>query len=404
MTLDRLIAALPAGTGLMPLKQALLRASTVDATRAWSRATAYATFDKRTISPASISSVVAEAAAEERARIDFVYAQITRVLEHVTRGDNVAACEALIEIGEHAESNENAIDALAFFAVAAQFAEGLPDRQHRVLALRRCGRANLAIGDFEAAISAYRAAAEQAVVAGDVEGQIMALNGLGNVLSLQGRWDEAFEQYQHGSGLCGGSYPRLRNQLAINLSAVERERGNLAEAATLLDSVSGPWEELSAEEHSAFFNYHGLLFLAMGDFNTAEPLFRQALELAANDFQRAMILDSLTELLIVQGSLNEAEACARAAEECAVRVGSPRALAEIYTRLGKIFRLRSDLSGVTFFEKALELCRGRTYPLIEANAYREYGQFRDIMGDHDEARSYFERARQLYAEIGVAQP
>ena len=83
--------------------------------------------------------------------------------------------------------------------------------------------------------------------------------------------------------------------------------------------------------------------------------------------------------------------------------GSPRALAEIYTRLGKISRLRSDLNGVTFFEKALEICRERRYPLTEANAYLEYGIFRRTLGDMEEARSYLERARQLCADIGAAQ-
>ncbi|MGQ0562607.1 MAG: hypothetical protein ACT443_12125, partial [Gemmatimonadota bacterium] len=74
-----------------------------------------------------------------------------------------------------------------------------------------------------------------------------------------------------------------------------------------------------------------------------------------------------------------------------------------YTRLGKIFRLRSDLNGVTFFEKALDICRERSYPLTEANAYLEYGIFRRTLGDLEEARSFIERARQLGVQIGAAQ-
>jgi tetratricopeptide (TPR) repeat protein len=114
-----------------------------------------------------------------------------------------------------------------------------------------------------------------------------------------------------------------------------------------------------------------------------------------------MVLDNLAELFIGQANLSEAESLARSAEEAALRAGSPRALAEIYTRLGKIFRLRADPNGVTFFEKAVELCRGRRYPHTEANAYLEYGMFRRVHGDIEEARSYFERASQLFREVGA---
>jgi tetratricopeptide (TPR) repeat protein len=134
----------------------------------------------------------------------------------------------------------------------------------------------------------------------------------------------------------------------------------------------------------------------------AEGILHQALSSAHSEFERAMVLDNLAELFIRQGNLSEAEALARSAEEAALRAGSPRALAEIYTRLGKIFRLRGDGNGVTFFEKAVEICGQRRYPHTEANAYLEYGLFRHLHGDLDEARTYFERARQLFGDVGAA--
>jgi tetratricopeptide (TPR) repeat protein len=139
-----------------------------------------------------------------------------------------------------------------------------------------------------------------------------------------------------------------------------------------------------------------------GDLEMAEGILHQALTAAHSEFERAMVLDNLAELFIRRGNLSEAEALARSAEEAALRAGSPRALAEIYIRLGKVFRLRSDANGVTFFEKALEICRQRRYPHTEANAYLEYGLFRRLHGDIEEARIYFERARHLFADIGAA--
>jgi tetratricopeptide (TPR) repeat protein len=195
----------------------------------------------------------------------------------------------------------------------------------------------------------------------------------------------------------------LRGLLITNRASMLRERGQLEESSVQLAEASELWSELPPSAHSVWYNARGLLALARGEIETAEAIFRQALETAASDFDRAMVLDNLAELFLRQGNLSDAEGHARAAEELALRAGSPRSLAEIYTRLGKIFRMRADLNGVTFFEKALELCRSSSYPLTEANAYLEYGIFRRTMGDTDEARSYIERARQLCAEIGATQ-
>ena len=403
MTLDRLLGALPEQIDLTALRQALLRASAVDAARAWSRVTAYATFDKRVLSADQLQQVVEEAARAEHQRIDELYGALRAVLEHTARGDDTAACAQLIAIGERAEADDNPVAAIAYYKVAAQIGEGLSDRRFRMLALRRMARAHAATGDPEAAIGLFRSSYDQAVIADDVEGQIIASIGIGNMLGFQGRWNAALSQYETALALCGQGYPRLRGQLAMNLAAIHRERGELVESSAQLGIAASLWSDLTSAEHSVWFNNRGLLALAQAETESAEGIFRQALETAASDFDRAMVLDNLAELSIRQDNLSEAETHARAAEDLALRAGSPRALAEIYTRLGKIFRLRSDLNGVTFFEKALELCRGRMYPLIEANAYLEYGIFRRILGDSEEARSYFERARELCAEIGATQ-
>ncbi len=403
VTLDRLLGALPEQNDLTSLRQALLRASVPDATRAWARSSAYATFDKRVLPPDSLREIVATAAHEEHARIDAMYQAFGDVLASVARGDEVTAGTALIRIGENAEAQDNMRGAIGCFEVAARFSARLPDRKVRILALRHLGRAHLGIGDMETALAYYRAALEQAEAAGETEWQIVTLTGLGNVLGLQGRWHDAIAQYQAARALCADGYPRRRGQLAINLASMHRERGELALAAAELAAGSQLWSDLERSDHSAWYNYSGLVALARGEYESAETNFRQALETAETDFNRAMVLDNLAELFISQTNLPEAETCGRAAEELALKAGAPRALAEIYTRLGKIFRLRADRDGVTFFEKALELCRGRSYLFIEANAYLEYGIFRRILGDIDEARSYLERARQLSVDISATQ-
>ena len=403
MTLDRLLGALPEQPDLVPLREALLRASSADAARVWSRSSAYATFDKRVLQADTLRNVVAAAARAAHARIDALYDAIAEVLEFAARGDDVAAAERLIAIGEAAEAEDSIQAAVSYYQVAAQVGETLSDRRLRIIALRRMARVSLALGRIEEATGYYRNSCEQAQASGDVEGQVIGSIGLGNVLIYQGRWDEAEQAYGNASALASDGFARMRGQIAINLATVQRERGQLEDAAAQLGKATDLWSELHANDHSVWYNNRGLLALARGEVDSAETIFRQALETAGGDFDRAMVLDNLAELYVRQGRLSDAERFARSAEDVALRAGSPRALAEIYTRLGKISRLRSDLNGVTFFEKALEICRERRYPLTEANAYLEYGIFRRTLGDMEEARSYLERARQLCAGIGAAQ-
>ena len=403
VTLDRLLGALPQQADLVPLREALLRASSADAARAWSRASSYATFDKRVLPADALRNVVAAAARAAHARIDALYDAIAEVLDFAARGDDVSAASRLIAIGEAAEAEDSMQSAVSYYEVAAVVSETLADRRVRVLALRRLARVSLTLGQIDEATNYYRNSCEQAQASADVEGQVIGLIGLGNVLIYQGRWAEAEQQYEQALSMTGDSFARMRGQIAINLATVQRERGQLDEAAAQLGQATELWAELHANDHSVWYNNRGLLSLARGEVDSAEAIFRQALETAGSDFDRAMVLDNLAELYVRQGRLSDAEAFARSAEEVALRAGSPRALAEIYMRLGKISRLRSDLNGVTFFEKALEICRERRYPLTEANAYLEYGIFRRTLGDTEEARSYLERARQLCAGIGAVQ-
>lgn len=403
VTLDRLLGALPELGDLAALRKALLRASVVDAALVWSRSSSYATMDKRVLRSADLRDIVATARQAEQQRIDALYHALGNVLDHLAHADDGAAALELIKIGETAEAAENLQSAVLYFEAAARLGAALPSSTPRILALRHLGRAHLGLGDLDTAAAFYRAGMEQASAAGEIELEVICLTGLGNTLSYQGDWNSAISQYEAALQLCGAQFPRRRGQLAVNLASMHRERGELERSAQLLAAGTDQWHEMTPEDHATWYNNRGLLALAAREFDPAETNFRQGLEAAESDFTRAMILDNLAELCIRREAFNDAESFARAAEERAVSAGSPHALAEIYTRLGKIFRLRADLNGVTFFEKALEICRKRRYPLTEANAYLEYGLFRRALGDIEEARSYIERARSLYAEIGAVQ-
>lgn len=402
VTLDRLLGALPELGEVASLRTALLSASVVDLTRLWSHSSAYATYDKRVLTPQAIERAIGDAANAAHARTDALYRALARALTAVAQNDFENAATELIGIGEQAEAEENTSAAIAWYHAADAVAARGNNYRLRAIALRYRAVLHVNSGGVDEALVHYRGSLEQAAAAGDVEGQVVATTGLGIVAGYQGRSKEALAFFEAALSITGEDLPRRRAQLFINMAAMLSEDGLFEDASARLADASALWNHLTDADRCGWYNSRGQLALNRGELEMAEGILHQALDMARSEFERGMVLDSLSELFIQQGNLGEAEALGRSAEEAALRAGSPRALAEIYTRLGKIFRLRGDQNGVTFFEKALEICGQGRYPHTEANAYLEYGLFRRLHGDIEEARSLFERAHKLFSEIGAA--
>jgi tetratricopeptide (TPR) repeat protein len=402
ITLDRLLGALPELSELSVLRHALLGASVVDLTRLWSHSSAYATYDKRVLSHVALERAIAAAAQVSHARIEQLYQALARMLTALSANDLDAAAAEALRMGEQLEAEENAPAAIAWYEAADRMAAQGGNHELRARALRYRALVHVNRGAPEEAALAYRASLEIAAAANDQESEVVALTGLGIVAGYQGRSADALAHFQTGLELCADQFPRRRAQLLINVAALRAEEGDFAEASARLADASALWAHLSDADRCGWYNSRGSLALHRGELEMAEGIFHQALESARSEFERAMVLDNLAELFVGKGNLSEAEALARSAEEAALRSAAPQAVAQIYIRLGKIFRLRGDANGVTFFEKALEICRQRSYPHTEANAYLEYGHFRRLHGNLEEARTHFERARQLFSALGAA--
>ena len=400
--LDQLFRVLPDVPELAALREAMLGASVPDPAKLWASASKYATFDKRVLPDAAVDDVLNTARSAAVERVQRIFDAADAVLGAARAGDEETAVMRLIGMGEAAESKGDARQATAWYGAAASLAAPLSDRAPLILSLRRIARARVAAGELEEALSLYRASLDHATAAGDTAARAIALTGLGNALSLQSRWSAARAQYEQALELTAAHELRLRAQLQVNLAMVAREEGRFDDARTWLSVAQTAWIHLTPQDRSGWHNFAGLLALSLGSLDDAESEFVAALASADGRFERAMILDNLTEVALQRGHLSEAEVLARRAEHHALAAGSPRALAEVYVRLGRIFRLREDPNGVTFFEKALELCRRHHYPLLEAAACLDYATFRTALGDADEATAYEARARELLAGRGAA--
>lgn len=223
ISLDRLLRALPAVAGLAPLREAVLGASTVDPSRAWSGQAARGTYEARVLAADRLDPVVGAAREAAHRRVDRLFDGVAESLRASAAEDVPAVVGHLVALGEAAEGEEALADALVFYESASGLALQLGDRRPLALALRRTARVRWNMGEVEAAWNLYRSSLEQAEAAGDVEGRIVASTGLGNARHAQGRWAEARAHYAAALPLCGEEHPVLLGHICLNLANVDRK-------------------------------------------------------------------------------------------------------------------------------------------------------------------------------------
>lgn len=401
LPLDLLFRLLPPTAELTAVREAVFAAAMVDSSRRWAGSAPYRTLDRRVVSPEALDAAFRRAESRSIEQLRTLHGTLREAVLALAEGDRDRCLEGLVQLGETASRAARWTESLMIFAIVEAFAGETGHTAASILAARRIGRAHLHLGDVARATDAYGRSRAAAEAAGDRVGRIIAHTGLGHALSVQGRWREAEAEYRAGFDLTADGDDELRGQLGINLALTARELGRLDEAALRLELARAAWDALSPGDRSAWHNNRGLLLVAQHRHTEAEAEFRRALDSAGSDFDRAMILDNMAGLHLEAGALHEAEAYARRAEDHAIAGASPRALAEVYLRLGRIMAARRDPNGVAFFEKALELARENRYPLTEAMACLEYARFRQAHGDSEEAAGLRDAAAAIFARLGT---
>lgn len=383
------------------LRIALHRAAQTAQHDEWSEPSPYDTVDRRVIPTALLGSIISDAENEMRKRLKRLHDAANITFAAAASGRPEDKAEQLVALGAAAEAREQWRDAFAYYLLAHHATRDAADLHMRALIHRRVGRAALNVGEFARATHHYFVGLTIAAAATDDEGQLTAATGLGNVASYQGRWPEAEQWYANALSLAENGFARERAQLLVNLSMTARERGFFNAAHQHLSAARSAWEDLTDADRAGWYNNMGLLRLAEADADGAESNFMQALEGEPGLYHRAMVLENLAEVALLRGDLSLAEARCRHAEDLAIAHGSPRALAEIYLMLGRIAARRQDPNGVVFFEKALEGTRDRRYPLMTGEIFHEYGRFRLVLEDASAARGLFERALEVFRELGA---
>lgn len=397
-----LLRAVPDLAELAVLRRAIMAASSADERRTWTGSASYATYEQRVLSLGEMSAAIRSSYRESVQRTRRIHRALRRAMASIALDEGERAIRDVGALAAAAEEQDHWQDAVAFHELALTLCDIVNgDPALRIRAQRSAGRARLRAGDLVTAEAHYRAALDAARLHDLTEHRVIALTGLGNLASLQGRWSDAEEHYRAALRDAGDGFPALRGQIWINLSMTAREQGNVEGAGHALGSARDVWDDLGSADRAVWFNNRGLLHLHAGRLDAAETAFADALEQAPGQFDVAMIYENLAEVCTRRGHVERAEAYARSSEEYALSVGSDRALAEAYLRLARLHRQRQDAGAVAFFEQAVSVARRGPFPLVQARAHLEYARYRRELGDDAEARRHYAEAVRLFGELGA---
>lgn len=404
LKVDRALEALPEVEDLAPLREALIGASREDGERAWAASAAYATVDARLVDAAALEARVTELAERERDRVEAVLRRSVAALRALEAGDEAAAARELVAAGE-IEEGAGRLDAAAeCYRRALALGRRPRDRAAEGLALRRLARVARARGDLDEALRLYLGSYEVAMAQRDVEGAVVACQGVGNVHVDRGEWERAREWYLRGLRQAGDeTSSRALWQLLTNLAVVARRTGDLEACEEHLERAAGVVRALGDEAGTLpVENGRARLLEARGHPAAAEAAYRRSLEARGSPAERATVLSSLADCLLAAGKAREAEAAARELERTALVHGLAPLLPHAYRTLGGAARARGDGEAFLFYEQALDLCRAvGAAPIELAETQREYARWEAAAGLAESAAARLEEALAIYSRLGT---
>jgi class 3 adenylate cyclase/tetratricopeptide (TPR) repeat protein len=143
--------------------------------------------------------------------------------------------------------------------------------------------------------------------------------------------------------------------------------------------------------------------LRSADVGEAERIARRALEVADEDESRIDALNILESIAWWRGRLTESEALAEEQLEIGRRLGRPDIESEALLSLAGIYTTRREGErSEPLIERALELAEESGSLKAKAFAFSESGELHAFYGRYEEAIAEYERARDLFAEVGAA--
>ena len=400
LRVERALRLLPDIDALVPL-----RAILVSASRGRRREEPHRTVGKQLVRTSELPEYARRAAALASDHLATLFEAAVGALRAEEHGDEAAAVRSLLTAGVLEERVGRRTPARAWYEHALRIAEGLRDRGPELDTLLHLGHLEAVAGSLDASARHFQRCLVLAEAAGAGEPAALAAEGLGRVAAAQGRWSGAASWFARAIGQAGAD-DRLTARILRSVAEVAFERGRIDEAGSAIArSRSLSLAHGDREGLGLLLNLQGRIDARARRFAEGLDQVRGALALLQEANARPAVelgvRLTLGQLLFESERLPEAEDELRRAEELAIMHNLTLHLARLYVLMGKVRGLQQDETGFVFFEKAIELCRGREpSPVLEAETYLEYAVFRRQFGEVEESRAYLERAREIFETSG----
>ena len=404
---ERALGLLPDVEAVAPLRALLFAISRPEESALWSSSGPYLTLSKRGVRPDELGRRMPQAFRQITDHLRGVYDAYVKALECEQRGDGSGVAAALLSAGRLEQEVGRFAEARAWYEVARGISETLQDRSSEVESLLSLGRVALALSTFAESARMFQRALALAEAEFDQPGVIAACEGLGEAALMQGQLSGA--QAWLGRAL------RMAEAASDNaaLGRVERQMGVLAgkqgDLGAAGEHLSRAREHLETagtpEQMARALSAQGDLDATMGRTSAAATAYREALAWAQRSPRdvglELSIRLGLAEVYLDGSRYMEADEEMRRAEETAIAGNLPRRLVQVYALMGKLRGRQHDETGFVFFEQAINLCRTLQGAVaLEAKVYFEYGRYAEAVGQHEEARAYLERAREIFGSVG----
>lgn len=392
---------------LAPLRALLVSTSQPDDARAWASSGPYLTVGKRQLELGELRREVTPLLRRIGEHVSSLYDAVVEALEKEVRGEGADAVRALLRGGEREESVDRCVQALAWYELAVELAEGLHDRGAEIEALLKLGALSEQVARYAEGARAYQRAFALAEAEFDAAGTMRAGQGLGDMALAQGSYAGAESWYARGLSVAEAASDDLRvAELHRDLAEVLRRKGDLEGAAARLRRARQILEPLEQwRELARAWDVEGMLEAQRGGPEGALAAFGEALacirRLDSEPRLEVSVRIHLAELYLRLERLLEAEDEIRRAEGIAIVHNLEQRLIRVYAMMGRLAGRRGDEAGFVFFEKALELCRASgPNPFLLGEVHLEYGTFRSELGDGEEAVAHLEQARRIFESLG----
>jgi tetratricopeptide (TPR) repeat protein len=403
---EQALRMLPELEALAPLRALLLSSAQAEQST-WANAGQNLTVGKREVAPAEMRQRMTAALKRITEHLSELFETYVRALESMERESPAEAVANLLAAGALEETVGRLAQARAWFGVALEIAEGLPNRRPEVETLLSLGRLSVFLGYYEEAARRYQRALVLAEAEFDQAGAIDSCMGLGTVDVEQAAWAGGHAWFARGLRLAEASRDERRTaQLHHGVGELARRQGDLTLASRALQQARERFEALGdAREMARVLLTQGLLESDLGLAVRAASAYREALawthRTAPDTGLEVFIRLNFARLHLEERNFLEAEQEIRRAEQLAIAGNLTRRLVQIYTLFGRLRGLQGDENGFVFFEQAIHFARTLDlFPVVEAQAYHGYGMFKLLLNQPEESRGYLERARELFELAG----